>query len=621
MANTNTETAGDRANHVVETFKSNDTGAAFKELHDDMRGMSSADRKEFFHKLQGASQATKLPGLEITEDGKHQLKVSDTRDGKKSLLYDEAAEAKAQPSGKGQEPADKGQAPTDKGQEPTDKGQAPTDKGQPPADQAQPPANQEHFSLPLKRGEGPYQALHRTHPDWDHKKLLDESRRILSETGKKSFRQGESFQTNEDGSVTSRMQGQHGAFSDTTSHGGKVMNTRQGDGQGNWVSRNYDGNNHVTGSTEHMVNKEGGYTETQKGADGKPVSKVISDKDGNKNTETYDANGSVVSSIRENTDGTVIGNRKNADGSMASIEGDKNRTVETVTKDGKTVSTTTTEQNADGRKVTVEDDKGTLTKTYDKDNNQTSGMMEGKDGSLTGWKKNSDGSNTTIEQPDKDHRKETTTKDGKMVSEMTHEPTQNGGWKETTTGPDGKVTGTVTHDPLERGGWKETTTGPDGKVTGTKAHEVSVDGKRVADYQLDGQGKLIKSTEVEQQEYGKKVTTTDPKGRNLDGYDKDGNQVSGIRENNDGSSIGWRRTPDGHTTNFDKSSDGSSSEMTTDKDGHVVGTKQYDKKSDTTVEKRYEGGKIYTRTTVPGKYWGHNTTDTVEDGQPPRPDV
>jgi hypothetical protein len=194
----------------------------------------------------------------------------------------------------------------------------------------------------------------------------------------------------------------------------------------------------------------------------------------------------------------------------------------------------------------------------------------------------------------------------------------NGSFKDVVKDGDGKVQSTRTHE-ITPNGFKEVETGPDGKVVSTKTHETTPKGTK--DVETDGSGKLIQSVETEKQQYGSKTTITDLQGQIQNGYDLKGNQVSGIRTNNDGSSAGWTKTPDGHVTHFNAAANGNRSETTFDERGNIIGNSEYDKAKDTTVAHKYENGKIITTTTTPGilnSLFGHNESTTIADGPAPK---
>jgi hypothetical protein len=100
------------------------------------------------------------------------------------------------------------------------------------------------MTLPLKAGEGPYGALQRQHPEWQHKRLLEEAQRIRKETGHSAFKQSERFYFREDGSVTSRIE-KNGSYYETTSKDGKVSEKKN-----------------------HVEDGRGGYTDTVENKDG-----------------------------------------------------------------------------------------------------------------------------------------------------------------------------------------------------------------------------------------------------------------------------------------------------------------------------------------------------------------
>jgi hypothetical protein len=412
------DSVNDKASHVADSLKNHGT-KALSELHDDLKGMSAGQRHDFFHNLQSSAGGHKLPGLEIHEDSKHNLKVSENGQGHgKHVLYDEAKESKA--PGKQDAPISK----------------APESPTNPPTGDKSHQNNGDQFSSGLKKGEGPYQALQRQHPDWDHQKLKEESKKIKEQTGRNSFKQGEQFKSNDDGSVTSRENDHQGNFSETTQKNGKTSDVRSGDAKGNWTSKSYDETGKETKSTVHTAGNDGTYSEIQR-ADGKVTSTVSTDKTG-KNTATFDKDTNKTSAMRENNDGSAVGWKKNSDGSMTTIDQpDKNHSTETTTKDGTTINTKTHEQSADGSKDVITDDKGNNTNVYDKSGNQSSAMRNNNDGTAIGWRKNSDGSTTSVDQSDKNHWTETTQKDGKTLSTKTHEPLADGS-KETTTDNNGK---------------------------------------------------------------------------------------------------------------------------------------------------------------------------------------
>lgn len=161
----------------------------------------------------------------------------------------------------------------------------------------------------LNKGEGPYGAFQRQHPEWGHKKTLEEARKVLKETGRKVFKVGEQFKVNEDGSVSARENSRKepGNYVETTSKDGHKNKVREGDAKGNFNETDFDKEGKKTGSTERKVGtKDGEFKETKRDADGKTVSETtrtknddggytdsVTDKDGTKVTK-YDKDGKKI---------------------------------------------------------------------------------------------------------------------------------------------------------------------------------------------------------------------------------------------------------------------------------------------------------------------------------------
>ncbi len=133
----------------------------------------------------------------------------------------------------------------------------------------------------LQGGQGPYQALQKQHKDWDAKKIAAESHYIKEQTGRESFRQGEQFRRNEDGSVSTRLKDKNG-FSESTSKNGKVLETHKhaanADGSTtDTVENKIDGSKLISKQemdgqrTETKFDKDGKQTETKFGKDGKQI--------------------------------------------------------------------------------------------------------------------------------------------------------------------------------------------------------------------------------------------------------------------------------------------------------------------------------------------------------------
>ncbi|MBX9724052.1 MAG: hypothetical protein K2X81_21780, partial [Candidatus Obscuribacterales bacterium] len=210
-------TPKEQAHTVAEHLRAKDAGA-LDELRKDVRGMRPEEQQQFFRQLATEAKNSpnhNLPGLEITEDKKGGLQVKD----KGGVLYNEGKSGKPE---------------------------APTAPAKPGGEQ---------FSPGLKKGEGPYQALHRQHPDWNHKQLLDEAHKIKEQTGRKEFKAGEQFKSNPDGSVTTREESKKndGSFTETNSKDGHKTSVRTGDKDGNWTENKFDPSGKSTGSVEHKV--------------------------------------------------------------------------------------------------------------------------------------------------------------------------------------------------------------------------------------------------------------------------------------------------------------------------------------------------------------------------------
>ncbi|MDR3615946.1 MAG: hypothetical protein P4L53_20480 [Candidatus Obscuribacterales bacterium] len=562
----NADSVSDKATHVAKDFESQGAGA-LKEMHNDLHGMSVEQRKEFFHSLQSASQGHKLPGLEIHEDAQHHLKVTEKVHGKNHVLFDETA----RPG-----PKDGDGQTTEKGH-PLKAADGKTQDGKP----------DDGFSPGLRKGEGPYQALHRQHPEYTHKQLMDESHKIMKESGRNSFSQGEQFKSNDDGSVTTRTpgHGKDGAFTETTQKDGKTSEIKTATADGSWNSQKFDDAGKPGDSVEHKVGADGTYTEITKGPDQKVISQVTGDKDG-KNVETFDGDGNRTASIRESNDGTsVVGWKKNADGTQTNIDQpDANHRTEIQTKDGQVISTS---------KMTSDKD-GTNTENFDKDNNQVSAMRNNNDGTSTGWRKNPDGTTTSIDGTDPNQRVETTPrdggtntevygKDGNQISSMREKGASQIGWHKNADGS------TTSIDQPDANHHSETVT-KDGKTLSTKSHEQTLKG----------------STDVITDEAGNK---------NTNNFDAQGTQIAGVRENNDGSSTGWHKTPNGGTETFDKNAQGHYSSMTFDKKGNVTRTEERDPSGEYKVQEQTAPGIIKTYSAAKGKFGSIVThAPTIEQG-------
>jgi hypothetical protein len=415
------------------------------------------------------------------------------------------------------------------------------------------PAEEGPMSPKLQRGEGPYQAFKRQHPEWDHKKLMEESGKILKETGRKEFRQGEQFRNNPDGSVTIREESRKrdGTFTETTSKDGRKVEEKRGDDKGNWGSQKYDENGQVISAKTHQVSEKG-------------TVDTSSDEKGTQ-TDRYNPEGKHTSSIRKNNDGSAAGWHKDKDGNTTTIEQpDANHRTEKYTdKDGKPTGSKTLERDKDG----------ILTHNYDKDGKATGSMRNRPDGSATGWEKNPDGSITNIEQPDKANRTETTTKDGKIVGvdkittddkgtttesfdkdekrtgvDRRNKDGSSDGWKRN---DDGSIT---KWDEKSKHNYEQHTTGPDGKTIATDKSETTADGI--------------------------KQTYTDKDGTRTTTWDKAKQPTSDVMTKPDGSAKGWRINGDGSKTEIDQPDKDHRTEITRDKDGKEISKMQRETTAD-----------------------------------------
>jgi hypothetical protein len=138
-----------------------------------------------------------------------------------------------------------------------------------------------------------------------------------------------------------------------------------------------------------------------------------------------------------------------------------------------------------------------------------------------------------------------------------HKAGADGAYTETTKGPDQKVISQVTGD--KDGKNVETF---DGDGSKTASIRESNDGTSVVGWKKNADGTQSNidqadanhRTEIKTKD-GQVVSTSkmisDKDGTNTETFDKDDNQVSAMRNNNDGTSMGWRKNPDGTTTGID----------------------------------------------------------------------
>jgi hypothetical protein len=128
---------------------------------------------------------------------------------------------------------------------------------------------------------------------------------IKHETGRESFKQGEQLKINENGSVTSRIE-KNGNYSETTSKDSKPIETKAHvlDGKGGFTDTTEnkgDGTKRV-----REQDKDGNYTETSFGRDGKKTGDIShkTNPDGSITDAVHDGSGNVVANRDTNTDGS-----------------------------------------------------------------------------------------------------------------------------------------------------------------------------------------------------------------------------------------------------------------------------------------------------------------------------
>lgn len=222
----------------------------------------------------------------------------------------------------------------------------------------------------IAKGEGPYQALRRS--GLSHQEALDQAHKIKKESGRDSFKQNESAKVDANGSVVTRENNKNDSgYKETTSK------------DGNHKTREFDKDQKLTHET--TVDKDGKRSDWKLNPDNTTTSVQQPDKDHRQETQRQ-ANGDLISKTNDETkpDGT--------------------RSVVTTDKDG-----------------------NKRTETYDKEKHQNSVVQENKDGTAAGWRKDAQGNMTTIDQPDANHRKETTNDaGGKFVSEANFTKDENG---------------------------------------------------------------------------------------------------------------------------------------------------------------------------------------------------
>ena len=68
------------------------------------------------------------------------------------------------------------------------------------------------------------------------------------------------------------------------------------------------------------------------------------------------------------------------------------------------------EKTEEGSRETIKNENGKVVSEFDKEGQPKSLKKENADGSKESWQKNADGSETTIKEPDADHKQETVTR-------------------------------------------------------------------------------------------------------------------------------------------------------------------------------------------------------------------
>ncbi|HEY9677614.1 MAG TPA: hypothetical protein V6C76_06375 [Drouetiella sp.] len=206
----------EQAQEVGKQAREQHIPQAASEALRDLRGMTTQQRQEFFGELsRQKGQPNGLPGLEIHGgDGKE----------RKSVGYEGQRPMYQEPDGT------------------------------------------------ISRGQGPYDALAKGHPDWPPSKVQSEAARVNRETGRPAYREGEKIQLNNDGSVTLRSEHPGGTFDEVQYKDKKPVSSRHGDDKGNWSETQYDAQGKPKTITRHEQGEGGNYKETVTGADGKEIS-------------------------------------------------------------------------------------------------------------------------------------------------------------------------------------------------------------------------------------------------------------------------------------------------------------------------------------------------------------
>ena len=601
----------EKANSVADHLKGNDNHA-LSELHQDLQGMKAQDRQQFFHTLANdATSANGLPGLEITNNN-NQLKVKETGSG--AVLYDESkpnngqatekpdAAAPAKPDAAAPAKPDAAAparpdaaapARPDAAAPARPDAAAPTD-----ANSAAPAAQPEQELTPkLRAGEGPYQALHRQHPEWNDHQLKDQAHKILAQTGRHSFKQGEQFKMNSDGSVTSHLdnRSKDGSYTETTSKDGKPVSDKVHMTKPNGYT---DVERSATGAkqTDHTDDGQGGYKEHSESTDG-----TVSDT-------TYDA--ATKKTHTESTDK------------------DKNKTVRDTNGDG-TYSETTTDGSG----------KVTRTESLDKDHNRTIKQTDAAGteheettnlatGVYTETTKDKEGHKSDKTQtPTADGFTEVEHKDGKTIN-TSHTDTGNGNYTEHSESSDGSASttsydkasakthtvmtdkdgNTTTTDKSDDGVSSAVTTDIHGRTTSTEnidkdnndtVRNINADGT-YNEVTKNADQKETRSESVDAK-HNKTVKETDPTtgAYKEDITDGSGKPVSGSRQEADGTKSSWKINADKSMTCTGEAN-GHKAE-TTFVDGHLTKSVDTDTKTGVVTSAVHKDGQVTTTVHTPGQ--------------------
>lgn len=197
--------------------------------------------------------------------------------------------------------------------------------------------NSGSYAPGLQRGEGPYQALRRM--GLDHEQAARNARRINRESGQSSYRQGDQFRLNEDGSVSIRQNSRTapGSYTETTRSEGRTTARRETDAQGNFNESRFDREGRVTGERSRSRDAQGNVTDINRDQTGTT-------------TERFDPQGRQRSHERQNNDGSASGWSINEDGSRTDfVQRDPNHRQEITTRDGRIIGESRTETTPEGQ--------------------------------------------------------------------------------------------------------------------------------------------------------------------------------------------------------------------------------------------------------------------------------